>query len=89
MAHLERQLGLLGLTATGICAMMGASINVMPFMIHRSVPGIGDYVLGAFAFAAALLAGLQRHVLGATGGLLAGRARGESGVGLRNHGHAR
>ena len=58
MTHLARKLGLLGLSATGICAMMGASINVMPFMIHRSVPGIGEFVLAAFAFAAlpALLA---------------------------------
>jgi APA family basic amino acid/polyamine antiporter len=28
--------------------MMGASIYVMPFMIHRSVPGIGPYVLPSF-----------------------------------------
>jgi APA family basic amino acid/polyamine antiporter len=47
-----------GLTATGICAMLGASINVVPFMIHRSVPDIGEYVVPAFVFAAfpALLA---------------------------------
>ncbi len=32
--------------------MIGASINVVPFMIHRSVPGIGPYVLPAFMFAA-------------------------------------
>ncbi|MBK5278733.1 MAG: amino acid permease, partial [Bacteroidia bacterium] len=32
--------------------MIGASINVVPFMIHRSVPGIGPYVLPAFIFAA-------------------------------------
>ncbi len=40
--------------------MLGASINVVPFMIHRSVPGIGPYVLPAFIFAAvpALLAAL-------------------------------
>ena len=58
MPQLDRQLGLLGLTATGICAMLGASINVVPFMVHRSVPEIGAYVLPAFAFAAvpALLA---------------------------------
>lgn len=58
MNQLNRQLGLLGLTATGICAMLGASINVVPFMVHRSVPEIGAYVLPAFAFAAipALLA---------------------------------
>lgn len=52
MPQLDRQLGLLGLTATGICAMLGASINVVPFMVHRSVPEIGAYVLPAFAFAA-------------------------------------
>ena len=49
---LTRQLGLLGLAATGICAMLGAAINVIPFMIQRSVPGIGPYVLPAFMFAA-------------------------------------
>ena len=31
--------------------MLGASINVVPFMIHRNVPGIGPYVLPAFLFA--------------------------------------
>lgn len=31
--------------------MLGASINVVPFMLHRSVPGIGPYVLPAFLFA--------------------------------------
>jgi len=31
--------------------MLGASINVVPFMIHRSVPGIGPNVLPAFLFA--------------------------------------
>ncbi len=58
--HLARRLGILSLTATGICSMLGASINVVPFMIHRSVPGIGPYVLYAFLFAAipALLAAL-------------------------------
>ncbi|MFK7810910.1 MAG: APC family permease [Maribacter sp.] len=49
---LKRQLGLLALTATGICSMLGASINVVPFMIQRNVEGIGPYVLPAFAFAA-------------------------------------
>jgi APA family basic amino acid/polyamine antiporter len=49
---LTRRLGLLALTATGICSMMGASINVVPFMIQRNVPGIGPYVLPAFLFAA-------------------------------------
>lgn len=49
---LTRKLGLLTLTATGVCSMLGASINVVPFMIQRNVPGIGPYVLPAFAFAA-------------------------------------
>lgn len=45
-------MGLAGLTATGICSMIGASIYVVPFMIHRNVPGIGGFVLPAFLFAA-------------------------------------
>lgn len=49
---LDRKLGLLGLAATGICSMIGASIYVIPFMIQRNVPGIGPYVLPAFLFAA-------------------------------------
>jgi APA family basic amino acid/polyamine antiporter len=49
---LDRQMGLLGLSATGICSMIGASIYVVPFMIQRNVPGIGPYVLPAFLFAA-------------------------------------
>lgn len=62
---LTRQLGLLALTATGICSMMGASINVVPFMIQRNIPGIGPYVLPAFAFAAipALLAAFAYSIL--------------------------
>ncbi|MDW3191126.1 MAG: APC family permease [Cytophagales bacterium] len=57
---LVRRIGILSLTATGICSMLGASINVVPFMIHRSVPGIGPYVIFAFIFAMipALLAAL-------------------------------
>ncbi len=57
---LSRRLGLLGLTATGICAMLGAAINVIPIMLQRSVPGIGPHVLPAYAFAAlpAVLAAL-------------------------------
>tara|TARA_Y100000385_G_scaffold291590_1_gene370497 strand:+ start:4289 stop:5770 length:1482 start_codon:yes stop_codon:yes gene_type:complete len=50
--HLVRRLGIIGLTATGICSMLGASINVVPFMIQRNVEGIGPYVLPAFLFAA-------------------------------------
>ncbi len=45
-------MGLITLIATGVCSMLGASINVVPFMIQRNVPGIGPYVLPAFAFAA-------------------------------------
>ena len=45
-------MGLLLITATGICSMMGASINVIPFMIQKNVPGIGAYVVPAFLFAA-------------------------------------
>ena len=57
---LRRQLGLLGLTATGICAMLGAAINVIPIMLQRNVPGIGPHVMSAYVFAAlpALLAAL-------------------------------
>ncbi len=49
---LTRQMGLLSLSATGICSMIGASIYVVPFMIQRNVPGIGPFVLPAFLFAA-------------------------------------
>ncbi|MGC1516019.1 MAG: APC family permease, partial [Maribacter sp.] len=49
---LTRQMGLLALTATGVCSMLGASINIVPFMIQRNVPGIGPYVLSAFVCAA-------------------------------------
>jgi APA family basic amino acid/polyamine antiporter len=51
-AKLTRQMGLVGLAATGICSMIGASIYVVPFMIQRNIPGIGPYVLPAFLFAA-------------------------------------
>jgi len=62
---LSRQLGLIGLIATGVCSMLGASINVVPFMIQRHVPGIGPYVLQAFIFAAipALFAAMAYSML--------------------------
>ncbi|MEM9258662.1 MAG: amino acid permease, partial [Bacteroidota bacterium] len=62
---LSRQLGLLALAATGICSMLGASVYVVPFMIQRSVPGIGPYVLPAFVLAAlpALLAAAAYAIL--------------------------
>jgi amino acid transporter len=62
---LSREMGLLALTATGICSMLGASINIVPFMIQKNVPGIGPYVLYAFAFAAvpAIFAALAYAIL--------------------------
>ena len=62
---LAREMGLLGLVATGVCSMIGAGINVIPFMIQRHVPGIGPHVLAGFLFAAvpAVLAGLAYAVL--------------------------
>lgn len=62
---LSRQMGLFAVVATGVSSMVGASINVVPFMIHRSVSSIGPYVLWAFIFAAipALFAGLAYAVL--------------------------
>jgi len=44
-------MGLLGLTATGVCSMIGAGINIIPFMIQRNVPGIGPNVLLAYVIA--------------------------------------
>ncbi len=63
---LAREMGLLGLAATGICSMVGAGLNVIPFMIQRSVPGIGPHVLTAFLLGAvpAVLAGLAYAILG-------------------------
>lgn len=62
---LARKLNLWALTATGICSMVGASIYVVPFMIHRHVPGVGPYVMPAFLFAAipALFAALAYAML--------------------------
>jgi amino acid transporter len=63
---LPRALGLTALAATGICSMIGASVNVVPIMLQRSVPGIGAWVLPAFAVAAlpAVLAALAYAILG-------------------------
>jgi amino acid transporter len=62
---LQRRLGLLGLAATGICSMLGAGINVVPFMLQRNVPGVGSWVLPAFLFAAipAFLAAMAYAIL--------------------------
>lgn len=48
---LDRNLGLTGLVATGVCAMLGAGVNVVPFMLQRNVPGIGPSVLFSYALA--------------------------------------
>lgn len=62
---LVREMGLVALTATGIASMVGAGINIIPFMIQRNVPGIGAYVLPAFLCAAlpAFFAGLAYAIL--------------------------
>jgi len=62
---LRREMGLLALTATGICSMIGAAINVIPFMIQKNVPGIGPWVLPAYICAAipAMLAALAYAIL--------------------------
>ena len=62
---LGREMGLLGLVATGICSMIGAGVNVIPFMIQRNVPGIGPNVINSYAIAAvpALLAALAYAIL--------------------------
>lgn len=62
---LARSLTLVGLVATGVCSMIGAAINIIPFTLQRSVPGIGPNVLAVFMVAAgpALLAGLAYAIL--------------------------
>jgi amino acid transporter len=64
--RLRRELGVVGLAATGICSMVGAGINIVPFAIQRTVPGIADWVLPAYAIAAvpAVLAALCYAALG-------------------------
>ena len=63
---LARSLGLVTLTATGLCSMIGAGVHIVPIMLQRSVPGIGQGVLAAFVLAAvpAVLAGLAYAILG-------------------------
>lgn len=62
---LAREMGLSGLVATGVCAMVGAAINVIPFMIQRNVPGIGASVLPAYLLGAipALFAAMAYAIL--------------------------
>ncbi len=61
-------MGLLGLIATALCAMIGVGINIIPFMIQRSQPGIGAAVPLAFLVAAvpAGLAALCYAILSST-----------------------
>lgn len=56
---LKRDLGVLGLVATGVGSMVGAGINIVPFALQRSVP-VGPHTLSAYALAAvpAVLAAL-------------------------------
>lgn len=63
--RLDRRLTLVGLVATGVCSMIGAAINTIPFTLQRSVPGIGPNVLLVFVIAAvpAVLTGLAFAVL--------------------------
>ncbi len=63
---LRRELGVFALASTGICSMVGAGINIVPFALQRTVPGIGDWVLIAYALAAvpAVLAALCYAMLG-------------------------
>lgn len=50
--HLNREIGLLGLVATGVAAMVGVGVNILPFMVQRSQPGIGRWVPLAYLVAA-------------------------------------
>jgi amino acid transporter len=45
-------MGLLGLVATGVAAMVGVGVNILPFMVQRSQPGIGRWVPLAYLVAA-------------------------------------
>jgi basic amino acid/polyamine antiporter, APA family len=62
---LARDMGLIPLAATGIASMVGAGINVIPFMLQKNVPGIGPWVVPAFLVAAipAFFAGLAYAIL--------------------------
>src|SRR3954471_4174220 len=58
--HLAREISLLGLVATAFGAMIGIGINILPFMLQRSQPGVGGLVPVAYLVAAvpAMLAAL-------------------------------
>lgn len=50
--QLAREIGLVGLIATAMCAMIGVGINIIPFMIQRSQPGVGATVPLVFVITA-------------------------------------
>jgi APA family basic amino acid/polyamine antiporter len=50
--HLAREISLLGLVATAFGAMIGIGVNILPFMVQRSQPGVGEYVPVAYLIAA-------------------------------------
>jgi APA family basic amino acid/polyamine antiporter len=50
--HLRREISLIGLVATAIAAMVGVGVNILPFMVQRSQPGIGGWVPLAYVLAA-------------------------------------
>lgn len=64
-SHLRREISFLGLVATAIAAMVGVGINILPFMVQRSEPGIGKWVPLAYIVAAvpAVLAALCYAIL--------------------------
>jgi len=51
-SHLRREISLLGLVATAVAAMVGVGINILPFMVQKSQPGIGSWVPLAYVVAA-------------------------------------
>ena len=63
---LRRELGVLALTATAVCTVIGGGINVLTLHIQQDVPGIGPLVPLAFAAGAipAVLTALAYAVLG-------------------------
>lgn len=63
--QLKRNLGLIGLIATGASSMIGASIYIVPFEIQSAVPGLGNHILMAFLLAAfpALLSAFAYAIL--------------------------
>lgn len=50
--HLRREISLTGLVATGVAAMVGVGVNILPFMVQRYQPGIGPWVPVAYVLAA-------------------------------------